>query len=78
MGKDLDGERGDGGSLFACVAAASLLEGFILNRRPIDDRDGNNGRVMFLFFLLSIKMVRREIIHGIVKGLHKVFVRSTL
>lgn len=53
-GKDFDGERGDGCSLFACVTAASLLEVFILKRRPMDDRDGNNGRVVYLFFVLSI------------------------
>ena len=54
IGKDLEGESGDAGSSLTRVTDVSRLDGFILKRRPIDDRDGNNGRVVSLSFLLPV------------------------
>ena len=55
IGKDFEGESGDAGSFFARMTDdASFLVVFMLKRRPIDDRDGNNRFASLVFAVPAI------------------------
>ena len=61
IGKDFEGESGDAGSFFArMIDDASFVVVFMLKRRPIDDRDGNNDRYASISFVAPIILIVEE------------------